>query len=76
MSAPRSEPARKQFGPEDPRLAGVIATLGQRLIMQGKWLEAEPVLRECLAIREKLQPDELSLLNGSRILKTFRWRRR
>jgi hypothetical protein len=37
--------------------------LGLSLIQQGKWAEAEPVLRDSLAIREKVQPDEWSTFN-------------
>ena len=33
------------------------------LLQQGKWAKAEAVLRECLAIREKGQPDEWSTFN-------------
>jgi hypothetical protein len=48
-----------------------MALLGSSLIHQGKWSEAEPILRECLAICEKSQPDDWdtsntrSLLGGS-----------
>ncbi len=57
------ELARKQFGPSDPRTAGAMAQLGNSLIQQGKWSAAERVLSECLAIREKLQPDEWTTFN-------------
>jgi hypothetical protein len=45
--------------------------LGQSLIQRGQWSATERVLRECLAIRERVQPDEWttfkthSLLGGS-----------
>ena len=57
------ERARKQFGPADPRTAAAMAALGSNLIQQRKWVEAEPILRECLAIREKAQPDDWSTFN-------------
>ena len=60
--------ARQQFGPADPRTAGFLAPLGQNLILQGKWTEAEPVLRDCLAIREKSQPDDWSTFNTRSVL--------
>ena len=48
------ERARKSLGPKDPRLSGFMAPLGQSLIEAGRnGLDAEPVLRECMAIREK-----------------------
>jgi serine/threonine protein kinase/tetratricopeptide (TPR) repeat protein len=62
---------RKQFGPNDPRTAAAMAAAGRNLLMLEKWSDAEPVLRECLAIREKFQPDGWptfnvrSLLGGS-----------
>jgi hypothetical protein len=37
--------------------------LRQSLIQRGQWSATEPVLRECLAIREKSQPDEWSTSN-------------
>jgi hypothetical protein len=33
------------------------------LVQQKKWTEAEPLLRECLDIREKTQPDVWSTFN-------------
>ena len=57
------ERARKQFGPADPRTAGAMAQLGLNLIQQRQWSAAEPVLRECLAVREKIQPDDWSTFN-------------
>jgi serine/threonine protein kinase/tetratricopeptide (TPR) repeat protein len=67
----RSEPlyrdaldrARKSFGPDDPRTADVMAMLGSCLLRQEKWSEAEPVLRECLALRAKTRPDAWSTYN-------------
>ncbi len=57
------ERARKRFGPSDPRTAGAMVTLGLNLIQQRKWAEAEPVLRECLAIHEKDQPGHWRTFN-------------
>jgi serine/threonine protein kinase/tetratricopeptide (TPR) repeat protein len=51
------ERARAQFGTSDPRYAMAIAALGRNLLEQEKWSTAEPILRECLAIREHFQPD-------------------
>ncbi len=33
------------------------------LLEQKKWTEAEPLLRECLAIREKKEPDAWTTFN-------------
>ena len=40
-------------GADSPAYAGELAGLGDNLLQQKKWAEAETVLRECLAIREK-----------------------
>jgi tetratricopeptide (TPR) repeat protein len=52
----RLDEARRSFGSDDPRTAAAMALLGLNLLKQEKWSEAEPVLRECLAVREKTQP--------------------
>jgi serine/threonine protein kinase/tetratricopeptide (TPR) repeat protein len=48
---------RKVFGPEDARTAGTMSLLGLCLIGEAKWAEAERVVREDLAVREKRVPD-------------------
>jgi len=40
-----------------------MSGLGMCLIQQGKLLAGEPILHECLALREKIQPDEWSTFN-------------
>ena len=55
--------ARKALPKESPQLAGLLAQIGLGLLEQKKWTEAEPLLRECLAIREKTQPDVWSTFN-------------
>jgi tetratricopeptide (TPR) repeat protein len=72
----RSEPlhrialaqVRGQFGQGDLRTADVMALLGYCLIRQAKWSEAEPVLRECLAIREHAQADAWKTCNARSLL--------
>ena len=44
---------RKTLPKDSPQLAGLLAQIGLSLLEQKKWTEAEPLLRECLAIREK-----------------------
>ena len=45
-----------------------MAQLGSSLSQQQKWSEAEPVLRECLAIREKAMPDNWLRFNTMSLL--------
>ena len=42
--------------------------LGLNLLKQKKWVDAEPILRECLAIREKKQPDDWTTFNAQSLL--------
>src|SRR5262249_13569121 len=51
-----------------PELAGQLATLGLMLLGEKAWDEAEPLLRECLAIREKTQPDAWTTSNSRSLL--------
>ncbi len=54
---------RKIEKPNSVILASDLASLSLSLIKQSKWTEAEPLLRECLAIREKAIPDDWSLFS-------------
>ncbi len=61
----------RKAGPHGATSAGPLANLGRCLLAQGKGLEAEPLLRRCLTIRQRTQPDDwttfntMSLLGGS-----------
>jgi serine/threonine protein kinase/Flp pilus assembly protein TadD len=59
---------RKQFGDDHPQTALLMAQLGLNLLAQKKYGEAQTVLRECLAIREKKQPDEWGTFNTKSML--------
>jgi non-specific serine/threonine protein kinase/serine/threonine-protein kinase len=62
---------RKQAKPDARQLAGALSSLGSALLKAGKPAEAEPALRECLAILRERQPepwetfDTQSLLGGA-----------
>ena len=62
------EKARKQFGPSDPLTAGMMVSLAFNLLQQEKWAQAEPILRGCLAIRQRTQPDDWSTFNAQSLL--------
>jgi hypothetical protein len=51
-------------GAKSPPYAGELAALALNLINQEKWTEAETSLRECLAIREKTEPDDWRTFNS------------
>jgi tetratricopeptide (TPR) repeat protein/tRNA A-37 threonylcarbamoyl transferase component Bud32 len=52
--------ARRRNGvkPGSPVLAADLSALGRNLLYQRRWSEAEPLLRECVAIMEKTAPDD------------------
>jgi tetratricopeptide (TPR) repeat protein len=62
---------RRMVLSDSPRLAVPLVALGRNLLVQSRWSEAEPILRECMAIGEKATPDDwvrfkaTSLLGGS-----------
>jgi tetratricopeptide (TPR) repeat protein len=67
----RLKQQRKQEGSKSEVIAGVLARLGLNLLKQGRSAEAEPILRECLAIRDQTLPDgwlrfnAMSMLGGA-----------
>jgi tetratricopeptide (TPR) repeat protein len=56
--------ARKALPKDSPQLADLLAVGGLLLLQQKKWPEAEPLLRECLAIRVKKEPDDWRTFNS------------
>ncbi len=60
--------ARKALPKDSPQLAGLLAQIGMGLLEQKKWAEAEPLLRECLAIREKTQAENWLTFNTKSML--------
>jgi len=60
--------ARKMLPNDSPQLAGLLAQIGMGLLEQKKWAEAEPLLRECLVIRDKMQPDDWLTFNAKSML--------
>jgi tetratricopeptide (TPR) repeat protein len=49
---------------DSPAYASELLGLGQNLLSQRKWADAENTLRECLAIRTKKQPDDWRTFNS------------
>ena len=60
--------ARTQLPKESPQLATQLASIGAAFLQANDSAEAEPILRECLAIREKTQPGEWSTFNTRAML--------
>ncbi len=59
---------RARFPADDPALATALATRVAALLKEGKFTEAEPLARECLAIREKKFPDDWRTFNTRSML--------
>ena len=60
--------ARRTLPKGSLRLAGLLAEFGLRLSERKQWTEAEPLLREALAVRENGQPDAWSTFNTQSLL--------
>jgi tetratricopeptide (TPR) repeat protein len=60
--------ARKTLPKDRPQLAGLLAQISLGLLEHQKWVEAEPLLRECLAIREKQEPDDWRTFHSQSML--------
>ena len=59
---------RKQAKPDDPQFAGLLAQVALDLLKSRQHAAAEEFLRECLAIREKTQPDLWTTFNSKSML--------
>jgi len=60
--------ARAKLPKDSPELAAQLATLSLTLLKLNAWDEAEPLMRECLAIREQTQPDAWTTFNTRSML--------
>ena len=60
--------ARKESPKESSQLTNAMALFGLGLIQVKAYADAEPLLRECLAIREKTQPDLWNTFNSKALL--------
>ena len=60
--------ARRTLPKDSPQLAGSLAPNGLALLDLRAFAEAESLLRECLAIREKTQPDAWTTFNTQSML--------
>jgi serine/threonine protein kinase/tetratricopeptide (TPR) repeat protein len=63
-----SMPKSVQKETEVGALAGLQAQLGNALLCQNKYAEAEPILRECLAVRAKALPNDWRTFNTKSML--------
>ena len=60
--------AHRAFPKDSPQMAGLLAQLGMTLLERNGFAVAEPLIRECLAIREKAQPDAWQTFNTQSML--------
>jgi tetratricopeptide (TPR) repeat protein len=63
-----AELARKKSGADSPAYASHLAHLAWNLLFQKRHAEAEPLLRECLAIREKKMPESWAMFSSVSML--------
>ena len=59
---------KEKSGPDSPSYAAELAGLGNNLIQQTKHADAETILRECLTIRAKTEPDAWRTFNTQSLL--------
>jgi hypothetical protein len=60
--------AQKQFGAGDLRTSAAQANPGSNLLQQKKYTEAEPLLRDCVKVRQQKQPDAWNTFNAQSML--------
>jgi hypothetical protein len=60
--------ARKQLPKDSAQLAGTLAQLGFSLLQARAFTEAEPLFRECVAIREQKEPEAWTTFSAQSLL--------
>jgi len=60
--------ARATNPPASPQLASALSSIATYMLPLNQFAEAEPILRECVAIREKNQPNVWSTFNAQSLL--------
>jgi eukaryotic-like serine/threonine-protein kinase len=60
--------ARKTLAQDSPQLAAQLASLGLSLLQVKAFIEAERLIRECMAIRAKKEPDDWRTFNTQSLL--------
>jgi hypothetical protein len=60
--------AREKFGPESDAFAVELEEQGRSLAAQRRHADTEPILRECLAIRQKIQPEDWTVFQAQSML--------
>ena len=68
LNSERAARTKERDGPLSASYATVLAQSGMSLVHRREWDKAEPVIRECLGIREKIQPDDWSTFNAESLL--------
>ena len=66
--ATSSSRARRSWALSIPRVAQTLSALGRNLLEQRKWAEAEPLLRESLAIWDARRPDDWNRFDSQSLL--------
>jgi len=66
-------PLRQSLSPDSLDLAGRLAQFSLPLLQVSAFADAEPMLRECLAIREKAAPDDWRTFNTRSMLGGACW---
>jgi serine/threonine protein kinase len=62
------ERQREKAGPQSAATADILVGLGRNLLKQHRYADAEPLLRDCLAIIAQQQPDDLRRFNRESML--------
>ncbi|HEV3022714.1 MAG TPA: tetratricopeptide repeat protein, partial [Pirellulales bacterium] len=58
----------RRFGADGPQTAETMGDLGLNLLKQQRWADAEPILRECLGIRSRKEPDAWTTFSTESLL--------